>query len=188
MSDFSQRQKSDVRRELLAARRARSPRAVAEADAAICEHAVSLARNVDTVAGYVPLPNEPGGASLPGYLAGVCHRLLLPVVRPDRDLDWAVFDDGLAAGPLGLREPCGRRLGVTAITQAQVILVPAVAVDLRGVRLGRGGGSYDRALSRVHGALIAALVYDGEFVTALPAEPHDVRVHAVVTPSGTTRM
>jgi len=57
------------------------------------------------------------------------------------------------------------------------------------VRLGRGGGSYDRALARLGpGTLIVAALYDGEFVSALPFEDHDVPVHAVVTPSGLTRL
>ena len=155
---------------------------MAEADAAICQHAVSLARNVDTVAGYVPLPNEPGGPSLPEYLSGVCRRLLLPVVLPDRDLDWALFAGGLAPGPFGLREPAGPRLGPSAITKAQLILVPAVAL----ARQVLAGGW--RALSRVRAGFVAALVYDEELVPAVPADPHDVRVQAVVTPSGITRM
>jgi 5-formyltetrahydrofolate cyclo-ligase len=63
------------------------------------------------------------------------------------------------------------------------VVVPALAVDRRGVRLGRGGGSYDRALTRAAG-LTVALLYDGETVEELPAEEHDVPVKAVVTPSG----
>jgi 5-formyltetrahydrofolate cyclo-ligase len=51
------------------------------------------------------------------------------------------------------------------------------------VRLGRGGGSYDRALSRIRpNALVVALLYDGELVETLPAEPHDRRVTAVILP------
>ena len=53
----------------------------------------------------------------------------------------------------------------------------------RGVRLGRGGGSYDRALRRARG-LVVALLHEGELVDALPAEPHDVPVHAVALPAG----
>lgn len=71
-----------------------------------------------------------------------------------------------------------------AVASADVVLVPAVAVDRTGVRLGRGGGSYDRALARVGPAILtAALLYDGELVDSVPAEPHDQRVRAVVTPA-----
>jgi 5-formyltetrahydrofolate cyclo-ligase len=62
-----------------------------------------------------------------------------------------------------------------------LVVVPALAVDRAGHRLGRGGGSYDRALSRTHAEVIA-LLHDGEAVTALPVEPHDRPVSAFVTP------
>jgi 5-formyltetrahydrofolate cyclo-ligase len=64
-----------------------------------------------------------------------------------------------------------------------MVVVPAVAVDARGNRLGRGGGSYDRALTRVPAqTLVVALLHDGEVVEELPDEPHDRRVDAVITP------
>jgi 5-formyltetrahydrofolate cyclo-ligase len=132
---------------------------------------------------------EPGGADLPGVLASVCRRLLLPIVQPDHDLDWAVYSGDLVPAAFGLREPPGPRLGPAAITQAQLVVVPALAVDRRGVRLGRGGGSYDRALARVGpGTLLIAALYDDELVDELPAEPHDIRVHAVVTPAGVVKL
>ncbi len=62
------------------------------------------------------------------------------------------------------------------------MIVPALLVARDGTRLGRGGGSYDRALARATG-LTVALLHDGELVDALPAEPHDVAVQAAATPS-----
>jgi len=139
---------------------------------------------VPTVAGYVPLPGEPGGPELPDVLSEVCGRLLLPVLQPDLDLDWAVYEGVLVPGARGMREPPGPRLGPTAVAGAGLAIVPAVAVDRRGVRLGRGGGSYDRALHRVGpGTLVVAALYDGELLDELPEEPHDRRVDAVVTPA-----
>ena len=109
-------------------------------------------------------------------LAAVCDRLLVPVMLPDRDLDWTVYDEDVL-------------LGAAAIAQAELVIVPAVAVDRAGIRLGRGGGSYDRALARVPDtALIVAALYQDELVAALPFEDHDRRVHAVVTPAGVTRL
>jgi 5-formyltetrahydrofolate cyclo-ligase len=187
MSDFSGQTKAGVRRGLLAARRSRTDRA--QADAAVRATLAALAADLDTVAAYVPLPTEPGGPALPDALAPVCARLLLPVVRPDLDLDWAEYAGALVPASFGLREPPGPRLGPAAVVAASLVVVPALAVDRRGVRLGRGGGSYDRALARLGPAtLIVAALYDGEFVPSLPVEEHDVRVHAVVTPSGLTRL
>jgi 5-formyltetrahydrofolate cyclo-ligase len=186
VSDLSQTTKAAARAVLLAARRSRTDRD--SADARVRAALALLAADLGTVAGYVPLPNEPGGALLPGVLASACRRLLLPVVRPDLDLDWAVHDGSFAPAGFGLREPAGPRLGPDAITGAELVVVPAVAVDRTGVRLGRGGGSYDRALARVGpGTLLVAVVYPEELVDRLPAEPHDVRVHAALTPDGVIR-
>ncbi|MFJ6952794.1 5-formyltetrahydrofolate cyclo-ligase, partial [Micromonospora aurantiaca (nom. illeg.)] len=67
---------------------------------------------------------------------------------------------------------------------AALVVVPAVAVDRRGIRLGRGGGSYDRALARVPATVpTVALLHDGELVAAVPALPHDRPVHCVITPA-----
>jgi 5-formyltetrahydrofolate cyclo-ligase len=75
------------------------------------------------------------------------------------------------------------------VATADVVLCPGLAVDRRGHRLGRGGGSYDRALSRVPaGTFVCTLLYDGELLEQVPAEDHDRRVSAVVTPSGVTRL
>ena len=129
------------------------------------------------VAAYVAVGVEPPT----GPLLAHCRSVLLPVLRSDNDLDWAVAGE-LATGPRGLLEPIGPRLGLDAVAECDVVLVPALSVDRVGNRLGRGGGSYDRALRRVRGLTIA-LLYDGELADDLPTEPHDMPVTAVVTPS-----
>jgi len=175
------------RRTLLAAR-ARVPREVREAaDAALLRTLGDLVQRsrASVVAAYVPMGSEPGGPQLPAALAAAGVRLLLPVVRDDLDLDWAAYQgpDSLRPTRLGPREPVSPRLGVAAVAGADLVVVPALAVDATGVRLGRGGGSYDRALARVPAsALVIALLYDGELVDRLPAEPHDRRVDAVIMP------
>jgi len=112
--------------------------------------------------------------------------VLLPVVPAEgADLAWAVDTGRLAPGRFGLLEPVGPRLGPTAIGTADVVVLPALAVDRRGVRLGRGGGYYDRALQHVRpDAVLVAVVFDDELLDEIPAEPHDQLVTAVVTPSG----
>jgi 5-formyltetrahydrofolate cyclo-ligase len=142
-----------------------------------------------TITGYAPMPGEPGGADLPEALAGALAgsgRLLLPVLLPDLDLDWAEYrgPTSLIDNARGPREPIGPRLGPAAVAEATLIVVPAVAVDRTGVRLGRGGGSYDRALARAApDARVVALLDDGELLDALPAEPHDRKVTAVIMPT-----
>jgi 5-formyltetrahydrofolate cyclo-ligase len=91
----------------------------------------------------------------------------------------------LAPGRFGLLEPLGPRLGPTALGTADVVVVPALAVSRDGARLGRGGGYYDRALQHARpGAVLVALLFDDELLDEVPAEDHDHRVTAVVTPSG----
>jgi 5-formyltetrahydrofolate cyclo-ligase len=139
-----------------------------------------------TLAAFVPDELEPGCGRLPAAYTQPGARVLLPVVPPaGRELRWAVDTGRLAPGRFGLLEPVGPRLGATAIGAAEVVVVPALAVDRSGVRLGRGGGYYDRALQHARpDAVLVALVFDDELLDELPAEHHDHRVTAVVTPSG----
>jgi 5-formyltetrahydrofolate cyclo-ligase len=141
---------------------------------------------IRTFAAYVPDDEEPGHGRIPAAFTQLGARVLLPVVPPGgRELGWAVDTGRLAPGRYGLLEPLGPRLGATAVGTADVVVVPALAVARNGIRLGRGGGYYDRALQHARpDAVVVTLVFDDEFVDELPAEPHDRRVTAVVTPSG----
>jgi 5-formyltetrahydrofolate cyclo-ligase len=186
-------QKVALRDQLLTSRR-RHPLVAAREDAeAIAAHLLQApeVRRAATVAVYISLTNEPGTGPLVEQLHELGRRLILPVLMPDNDLDWAVYEgpQSLAAASRGLLEPVGPRLGPEAVATADVVLCPGLAVDRRGHRLGRGGGSYDRALSRVPaGTFVCTLLYDGELLEQVPAEDHDRRVSAVVTPSGVTRL
>ena len=145
-----------------------------------------------TVAAYVSIGTEPGTGPLLDALSAMGRRVILPVVLPDLDLDWAVYDgpEHLARARRGLLEPDGERLGPEAVATADVVLTPGLAVDRTGMRLGQGGGCYDRALGRVPvGTFTCTLLYDGELLDEVPAAPHDRRVTAVVTPeAGVTRL
>ena len=138
-----------------------------------------------TVAAYYSVGTEPDTRGLVYALWKRGTYVLLPVLRPDGDLDWASYEGpGLAgARTAGAARAGERPRGVQAVARADVVLAPALAVDQAGNRLGRGGGSYDRALARV-GPLIPviALLYDDEFLSRVPAEPHDMPVRAVVRP------
>jgi 5-formyltetrahydrofolate cyclo-ligase len=148
-----------------------------------------------TVAAYVARGREPETATLRRELRDRGVRVLLPVVLADLDLDWAVDDGAGGDGDLvrglgpGVPEPPGPRLGPEAIGQADVVVTPALAVDRDGRRLGQGGGSYDRALTRRRpDAFVVALLHDGEiWEDDLPADAHDELVHAAVTPHEVVR-
>ena len=138
-----------------------------------------------TVAAYYSIGSEPDTRGLVFALWKRGTYVLLPLLRPDGDLDWASYEgpESLVAGPRGLQEPGEAARGAGAVASADVVLVPALAVDGQGNRLGRGGGSFDRALARV-GPLIPviALLYDSELVDRVPVEGHDTPVRAVVRP------
>ncbi len=172
--------KSELRSHIRSARRAMTVADLSYSDKSLILALLAMVRaaSARTVAAYVPLPAEPGGARLVDALAAAVPRLLLPVLLPSRDLDWAAYDGTLAPGPLGLSEPAGPRLGVDAVRSVDLMLVPALAVALDGTRLGQGGGSYDRVLARVAAPTVVPL-HPGELVPSLPAEPHDQRVCGV---------
>jgi 5-formyltetrahydrofolate cyclo-ligase len=145
-----------------------------------------------TVAAYVSVGTEPPTGGLIYALWKRGTYVLLPLLLPDYDLDWASYEgpDSLAPGPRGLLQPTEPPRGVQAVTSADLVIVPALAVDRGGMRLGRGGGSYDRALARVGGAVpTVALIYDNELLDSVPAGPHDRPVRMVATPGqGITRL
>jgi 5-formyltetrahydrofolate cyclo-ligase len=147
-------------------------------------------RRAATVAAYVSVGREPGTGVLLDALVAAGKRVILPLLQPDNDLDWAVYagaDDLVSAGR-GLLEPAGPPLGPDAIATADAVIVPGLAVDRTGLRLGRGGGSYDRALGRVPvGTFTCVVLNDAELLDAVPAAAHDRRVTAAVTELRLTR-
>lgn len=192
-----QERKAALRARLLAARRDLSAADRARAATAVATHVRGLPEvaAAGTVAAYVSMGAEIGTAALLDELHASGRRVLLPVVLPDLDLNWACYagpgsvqQSGTGRFP-GLSEPVGPRLGPEAVAGADVVLVPGVAADRAGRRLGRGGGSYDRALARVPGGrLVAVLIYDRELVDEVPTDDHDRRVGMVVRPSGVYRI
>jgi 5-formyltetrahydrofolate cyclo-ligase len=178
--------KARLRASLREQRRARSAQERETAAAAVASALLRGLAGVRTLAAFCPDEFEPGYGRLPAAFTQLGARVLLPVVTDgDPELRWAVDTGRLASGRFGLMEPVGPRLGPSAVGAATAVVVPAVAVDRSGVRLGRGGGYYDRALLHARpGALLVAVVYDDELLDELPAEPHDHRVGVVVTPSG----
>jgi 5-formyltetrahydrofolate cyclo-ligase len=177
--------KDELRDFLLSRRRARP---AAERAAAADAVASALMQGLDgarTLAAFVPDPDEPGNGRLPAAYTELGARILLPVVpTTGRTLDWAAYTGELEPGRFGLHHPVGPRLGPSAIGDADAVVVPALAVDHFGFRLGRGGGYYDRAL--VHArpdAVLVTVVFDEERFAELPREIHDRPVTAVVTPS-----
>jgi 5-formyltetrahydrofolate cyclo-ligase len=188
-----------LRREFLAVRNRLTADDVREAAAALAGRALGLPElaGARTVGAYVSVGSEPGTLALLDALRARGVRVLLPALLPDHDLDWGAYtgEGSLArvqhGGKIALFEPAGERLGPDAVTAADVVLLPGLAADTRGMRLGRGGGSYDRVLARLERAgaqpALVVLLYDWEVVDHVPSEAHDRPVHAVVTPERAVR-
>lgn len=156
--------------------------------AALVWHLRGVLKVDDVVAAYAPLPSEPGFPDLAEALVPLCRTVLLPVARSAEGiplpLQWSEFRSGaLVAAPYGLMEPPPPWLPPPALGSANLVLVPALAVDRHGVRLGRGAGFYDRSLGfRDPAARLIAVVRDDELVDELPVEPHDVAMTHALTP------
>ena len=188
--------KNALRAAIRSNRQQRSPRLrqeAAESFADILASADELA-DVRCVAAYVARPHEPGTLPLIERLAERGVRILLPVLGAGLERGWAPYagsDDLQERAPGRPPEPGTGSQGPEALQEADVVIAPALAVDTTGMRLGQGGGWYDRALSHKRpDALVVAMVFPEEIYDAaerpIPHESHDVPVDAIATPSGWT--
>lgn len=177
--DLAGQTKGKTRRRLRAHRRAlaasRDLGADAEAIAAAITGGSTFASG--TVLSYESLPHEPPTTALNSALRAGGHRVLVPITLPDRRLEWC-----------DLADPERTPLGTDSPATADMVVVPALAVDTSGTRLGQGGGCYDRVLPMLPtGTPVLVLLHPGEHTTEpLPRDPHDVPVTTVVTAAGIT--
>jgi 5-formyltetrahydrofolate cyclo-ligase len=182
--------KRRLREQLLARRQARSADDRAAAGLRLAAVAAERWGDVGCVAAYAAIGTEPPTRQLLDALHAGGTRVLLPIVTGDA-LDWAAYDgwDALRHSDRGLLEPDLAAGEPGALHAAEVVLVPALAVDLLGHRLGRGAGYYDRALAhRVDPAQLVAVVFDDEVLDVVPTEPHDIDVGWALTPTNLLRL
>jgi 5-formyltetrahydrofolate cyclo-ligase len=178
-----------MRKRLLAARRSLPDAVRAQHAAALAAHVASLPVDGKTVCAYVPVGTEPGSLALLDALARRADRVLLPVARTAADddalaLQWGEYRPGeLVTARFGLLEPPAPCLPASSVGEASMVLVPALAVDWTGARLGRGRGFYDRTLVLCDpAARLVAVIRDEELLDEVPHEPHDVPVTHALTP------
>ena len=146
----------------------------------LTQRLMAVAEAHRVIASYSPTATEPDVSGFNDWVRASGRKLLLPIITGSQ-LAWAEPGEPVL-GPLGILQPTG----VTAeLAEATLIVLPALAVDRAGNRLGRGAGYYDRALAEMATALRVAVVFDSEILPALPAEPHDVPVNLAVSPEQT---
>lgn len=152
---------------------------------ALANQLFSLAAKVGakTVAAYLPFGGEPNISTFISGASAHGIRLIMPVSNLDGTLHWVAYTGASAPGIFGFDEPVGDAVD---LADAELILIPATAVDEAGNRLGKGKGFYDVALADEKvTAPVAAIVYDAEVLEDLPVENHDQPVNFVVTPRRT---
>ena len=179
--------KSELRHRIRTARATRSDADRSQSAGRLAANAAMLVPDAPAdIACYASMATEPPTDLLIQALRAAGHRVWLPRVN-GTGLAWVRIDEGTqwAVHPLGMREPSGPASAVLPGSTA-IVFMPALAVDRSGHRLGQGGGFYDRALLDLPthdegGPMRVALVFADEVLDALPVEPHDLRVDAIVT-------
>ena len=131
---------------------------------------------------YLPFGDEPDTELFIDWAMENHIEVLLPISNSDGSLHWVKFDGSTEAGIFGFQEATGE---IQEPKNIDLAIIPALAVDRTGVRLGKGKGFYDRALLEfVPLPPVIAVVFNEELLSSLPVESHDQPVDAVVTPSG----
>jgi 5-formyltetrahydrofolate cyclo-ligase len=141
---------------------------------------------IRSVAGYLSRQDEPNIRPFVHWAHDRGIRVLLPVSRVDGLLDWAPYDGGEEElDPFGMPAPTSDLLSPMAISEVDLILVPAACVDATGMRMGWGRGYFDKTLGSMEKRPpVYAVLFESELVDEVPSEVHDQRVDGVVRPSG----
>ncbi len=176
--------KPDLRRRLYAERIQMSKRAVREKSLRIYRRlidmpAYQLAR---CIACYVSIKNEVDTRTVIEKTMGSGKQVGVPVTRKDGDMDFQAIAGLSDLRPVhyGLREPVADPQMVLLPHTIDLILVPGIAFDRRGHRIGSGGGYYDRFLVRTEAVRIG-LSYGFQIIDRVPAEPYDVKMDLIIT-------
>ena len=137
---------------------------------------------VQSVATYLSFGTEPSTTDFISSLLDDGIEVIVPKILPDETLAWYKWD-GVSAttSSLGMREPDESKLQAVSIQEAELLIIPALAVDRMGNRLGRGKGYFDRELSVLSGSKVYAVCFEDEVLESIPSEVHDQRVSGVVT-------
>jgi 5-formyltetrahydrofolate cyclo-ligase len=181
--------KRQLRSEMRERRRALTPEERSRLSAEIAQHVLALPQwtQAGTVMLYLSMPGEVETDSLAEEALAQGKRLCVPRLTEDDEVVAVAIEslDELGMTERGLREPPPGVGEVVNPARIELNLIPCVAIDSRGHRLGQGGGHFDRFLVRAHpGAVNLGLVFACQLVSALPHEPHDQRISGFVTESG----
>lgn len=190
MPDTIEHAKRALRADLRERRQSISAQARETAEAGITAQLDALIEHLGarSISCFLSTPAEPGTHAFVTAAVARGIRVLLPITREDGLLDWtaATPDAEIAEGLFGLPEPVGEVLGPIAVNDVDLLIIPAAAVDQHGMRLGWGGGYFDKTIGSMEKCPpVYAVIFDSELVDDVPRDVHDQPVSGVVTPTRT---
>lgn len=169
--------KADLRKHYRALRAQMAPEACLQASLAICEtiRRLPVYQKAKVIAIYHPMNREVDLRSL----ADSPKRLVYPRLldRTAKTMEFAPVLQAFVPGVFGLMEPDGAAVGKE---QIDLILVPGLAFDGEGRRIGYGAGYYDGYLREYRGVIVG-VAYEQQLAPNIPADPWDVSMHGIVT-------
>ena len=138
-------------------------------------------REAGTLLLYYPLADEVDVRPLIADAYRNGKRVLLPVcVGDDLELHLYEGEDSLSPGAFGIMEPQGPLFPVEDYPEIQLALIPGIAFDRAGHRLGRGRGYYDRLLPQLSAARLHGICFPFQLQEHVPTDAHDIAVHEVI--------
>ena len=181
--------KAEIRKSILQTRNAMTREEIAAASLAIMKRLIDLEaiRRASTLMVYLAFGSEVHTDDLIRWGWGEGKRIVVPLCCPEtRELMPCRIDgfDELESGHYGIREPKVSPLQPVSQREIDAVVVPAVAFDRRGYRVGYGGGYYDRFLPGCPQAAKIGAAFARQIIAAIPADPYDVTVDRIVTEKG----
>ena len=181
--------KREIRKRILKIRNQMSPEEIEAKSRQIIGRLIELddIRRGSTLMVFLSFGSEVQTDGLISWGWEMGKRIIVPLSRPeDREMTPCIINDfaDLEIGHYGIREPRAERMVVVPLDEIDAILIPAVAFDRSGRRVGYGGGYYDRFLLKVPRAARIAAVFACQIVPEVKADPHDIPIQRIVTENG----
>ena len=187
-NDIIEKRKEEIRKEITRRLKGQEPSVKGERSLKIQKEVLASDEYTGsrTVMTYVPLPSEVDTRYLIGKAMEQGKRIAVPYVGyGDQRIiacEFTAFED-LEKGPFGIEQPREGQLKVIPLKEIGLIVVPAIAYDEQNMRLGRGGGFYDRFLAsgELSASSTIGIAFSFQIVEHIPSAPHDRPVNRVVT-------